>query len=116
MLQDFSAATIAVDTSRIADVIPILLQPHDRRVLRTKEPILGRCCPSVEGAIVAEGIRPASQGTDVETVSSPSIVGLPSCIGSLKKQIGLTIIIAHDKNDMARPACILAGHLGYIDP
>src|SRR5262245_48629905 len=91
--------------SDVVDAVPVLLQPADRRILHTKDKVLGTCCDSAatrnDWTVVADGVGSSRVAAvidaAVEIVPTPPVVGLPGRIGGLKRDVARMLIVTDDE-------------------
>ena len=62
VLEHLGAAAIRVDAARVADVVPVRLEPADHRILGVEQPVLGRVAARRERAVVADLVRATGAG------------------------------------------------------
>ena len=117
---------VGVDARDVGDVVALLLEPVDRRIVGAEQIVLrarGRAGAVVgdEGAIVADRVgavlreaagardrvpvdavvRVAVEvGADLAVVAAPGIVGLPGRVGGLQDDVVALAVVAHDEGDL----------------
>src|SRR5579883_312556 len=116
MVLDEGAVARRVYTGEVTDVIAILLQPLDHGVFRTEDPGVGFLVESsgihrtvvadLKGTVVQV---PDRAGLAIEAAGAVVVVSLPSLIGSLIEDVGVTRVISDDKDNMAAVISAVAG-------
>src|SRR5438876_567375 len=87
------------------------VSPPETRPVRVQAPDHGESYSEIEApaergaaapaerAIVAHRKGPAGRGRPaVKTVAAPTVEGLPGRVRGLEKKVGVTVVIAHDKD------------------
>ena len=104
VVADQSAAPVGIDAGRVADVVPVALQPADHRVLGVEHRVLGRRATRRDRTVVADRIGTAridARAADVEAVAAVLVVGLPRRVRRLKQQVRAAGVITHHEDDVA---------------
>ena len=109
------ACAVDVGLARVADVVAVLLEEPDHRVLRPPDlrlllpvRIVGRnleraVVGDLEGTLVAAGVaRWAERVAPVQAVAPVGVVRLPGRIRGLHEHVGVARVVAHDELDLAR--------------
>jgi hypothetical protein len=111
------AAAGAVDVGEVADVVPVLLEEADHRVLVVHRRVAGRVVRGRERPVVADLVAAADDAVaDVEAGAAEGVVGLPGLVRGLEEHRRVPLVVAHDEVDVAVAVDAVAHEMGDVEP